>query len=550
MPLSGRAAAVMVLCALFISAQAPVQEVVIHTHPYTPVLHAESNLVETGLTVRDSSGRPVAGLQASDFEVLDDGVSRPIAAFSELRADGTPASSGVPGVRPAGSVPPSEAPPSQPRFVTFFFDDFHVGNGGMLFVKQAARAFLAKGLKPADRFSIIATSGQGDLDFTNDAKQFADRLEHVSSHVRPIPILPCGVSPTDSYVFLHNLDGDIREAAIVAAMPCTNCSSSDPPAQCRAKAAAIAQQIASSTWEQMQAQSLDTISALRFAVKRLSEMKGTRILVMTSAGFLLRPGMPPELEGVLDGAVRGNVVVHAIGAEGLDGSIMGRKDLLYRSIYAAPLAEMADGTGGHYFHDTNELAGAMDSAANPEVSYLLAFQAGKPDGKFHNLKIRFQSKRTASIEFRPGYFSPDPKKEQPPRARLDEAVFSKQTLREIPASVTVSAGASEGGSVPITIALTVDVNRLQFGDANGRHMQQLVFLMTLLDAGGGLVTGKESIMDLALTDAKLESLKKGSLKAVATLSAPPGTYQVRTIVREGMKGGIAAATTPVELRAQ
>jgi hypothetical protein len=79
-------------------------------------------------------------------------------------------------------------------------------------------------------------------------------------------------------------------------------------------------------------------------------------------------------------------------------------------------------------------------------------------------------------------------------------------------------------------------------------MQQLVFLMTLLDANGGFVTGKESIMDLALTDEKLASFKKDGLKTVATLNAPEGIYQVRTIVREGMKGGLAASTLAVELR--
>jgi len=215
-----------------------------------------------------------------------------------------------------------------------------------------------------------------------------------------------------------------------------------------------------------------------------------------------------------------------------------------------PLENIAEGTGGHYFRDTNDLAGAMDLAVSPEVSYLLAFHAGSPDGKFHNLKIRFQSKRNATIQFRPGYFSPDPKREQSPRARLDDAVFSKQTLREIDAAVALSAGAPKDGSVPLTIRITVDLDRLQFATANGRHVQQLLFLTTLLDANGGLVTGKESIMDLALTDERLDSLKKDGLKAVATLTAPAGTYQVRTIVREGMKGSLAASTTPVELRAK
>ena len=547
-----RAAAYLIFGVL-LCAQTPVQEVAIRTHAYTPpstILRIESNLVESGLTVRDSRGRGVAGLHASDFEVLDNGVPQQIAAFSELRADGKTAAPAA--GKPSETVPPAGAPPAEPKFVTFFFDDFHMGAGEMLFVKQAAHAFIAKGLTPRDWTSIVTTSGQGDLSFTNDAKLFAGKLDHLAPHNRYVVPSYCGVSPVDSYIFLHNLDGQIADEAIGAAMPCAGCSATDTPQSCRAKAIPIAQQAASSAWEQLHAQSLDTLSALGFAAKRLSEVNGTRILVLTSSGFLLSPGAPPELAHFIDGAVRGNIVVHAIGAQGLEARMPGPKDSLRRSLFLMPLQNIANGTGGHYFRDNNDIAGDMELAANPEVSYVLAFKPGIPDGKFHTLKIRFLSKRGDSLEFRPGYFSrpDDSEKKLTARAPLDGAVFSNQTVGDVAASVALTGGQPKDGAFPISIRITVDLNRLQFTTARGRHMQQIVYLMTLLDANGNFVTGKESIMDLALTDEKLASLKKDGLKTVATLSAPAGTYQVRTIVREGMQGSLAASTTPVELSAK
>lgn len=550
MALGHRAAIFLTVLGLLLRAQAPVREVVIRTHPYTPpsaVLRAESNLVETGLIVRDAHGRAVAGLHGSDFEVLDNGVPRPITAFSELRSQVSPPP--APSAANPSGVPLPDTAAAQPKFVTLFFDDFHVPNGSMLFVKQGARAFIARGVKPGDHLSIVTASGEGDLDFTTDPERFASRLEHLSAHIRPVVPSPCGVSPIDSYIFLHNLDGQIVEKAIAAAVPCAGCDGRGASAaQCRAAAYGIAQSAASSAWEQLQAASIDTVDALRFAVKRLSQANGTRILVLTSSGFLLRPGVPPELQNFIDAALRSNIVVNAIGAQGLEARMEGPKDFLRRSLPLMPLENIANGTGGHYFKDTNDLGGAMSLAADPEVSYLLAFKAGDPDGKFHTLKIRFQNKRGDDLQYRPGYFSPDPKKEQRARSRLDETVFSGQTLREIPAAVNLSAGPPKDGSVPISIAITVNLSRLQFTAANDRHIQQLVFLTTLLDTKGGFVTGKESIMDLALTDQKLASLQKDGLKAVATLSAPAGIYQVRTIVREGMKGSLAASTTVVELR--
>jgi VWFA-related protein len=554
-----RAAAFLILCTLILRAQAPAREVVIRTHSYTPpstTLRAESDLVESGLTVRDSRGRTVAGLHASDFEVFDNGVSQQITAFSELTPNGQPSEPAIlpASGKPSETIPAANVPTAGPKFVTFFFDDFHMGNGEMLFVKRAAQAFLGKGLKPSDKMSIVTASGQGDLDFTNDAKLLAEKLDHVAPHNRYVVPSYCGVSPIDSYIFLHNLDGQIVDEAIGAAVNCAGCSNQDTPAECRAKAYGVAQQAASSAWEQLHAQSLDTLAALGFAAKRLSEVNGTRILVLTSSGFLLRPGVPPELANFIDGAVRRNIVVHAIGAQGLEARMTGPKDLLRRSLFLMPLENITNGTGGHYFTDNNDIAGDMDLAANPEVTYLLAFKPGSPDGKFHTLKIRFKSKRGDSLEFRPGYFSRTDESEKAlaARAPLDGAVFSKETLHGVPATVTLADGQPKDGDnvgmIPVSIRITFDVNRLQFATSKGRHMQQLVFLMTLLDANGGFVTGKESIMDLALTDEKLASFKKDGLRTVATLDAPAGIYQVRTIVREGMKGGLAASTLAVELR--
>ena len=126
--------------------------------------------------------------------------------------------------------------------------------------------------------------------------------------------------------------------------------------------------------------------------------------------------------------------------------------------------------------------------------------------------------------------------------------MSANTLREVAAAVTLAGGSLKSGAVPVSISINVDVNRLQFAVNQGRRAQQLVFIMALLDPQGGFVTEKESIMDLALTDAKVVALKKDGLKVSGTLEASPGVYRVRTVVQEGMKGQMAADSAMVELR--
>jgi VWFA-related protein len=514
MATASRAAAVLSLCALLVQAQTPLPEVSIRTNSYSPpslVLHAETNLVETGLTVRDPHGHTVGGLHASDFEILDNGVPQPITGFSEVRSSSLPAAP-TPTVpvsgQPADAVPPARTDPLEPRYITFFFDDVHTFDlyvagwlrvpAGSAFFKQAAHAFIDSGLAPADWLSIVTASGEGDLDFTNDRKLFAEKFDGLRSHAY---------------------------ATSAAAY---------------------------------QTQTLNMIAALKFAAKRLSEKRGTRVLLVISHGYNNRLGLS-ELEDFIDTALRWNITVQAIYARGLDitPSELSPPEIIAwdnrRFFFGLPMQEMAERTGGHFFKDTDGFADAMEQAVNPEVTYLVAFRPGAADGKLHTLKIRFASKRNDSLEFRQSYFSrkgDDSEKKLAARAPMDDAVFSNRTLQEIPAAVTLAGGPPKDGMIPVSIGITVDVNRLQFTSSHGRHMQQLAFLMALLDAKGDFVTGKESIMDLALTDEKLAAVKKDGLKTVATLHAPPGIYQVRTVVREGAKGSLAASTTAVELQAK
>jgi hypothetical protein len=300
-------------------------------------------------------------------------------------------------------------------------------------VKQAARAFIAKGVKSPDRLAIVTTSGASGLDFTTDAKLFTEKLEHLNVHK-------------------HVIRNIILQA------------------------------------EEYQADSISTLVGLGSAAKSLSEAPGDRILVLMSSGFIIHidkfHDVEPEVQKLIAAAVHANVVIHAIDAKGLPPS---NPLPLNR-----PMREITQGTGGHLFENTNDLAGAMEQAADPEATYQVAFNPGKPDGRFHTLKIRFRSKGGAAAEFRPGYLSRPESSEKTLAARtpMDDAVFSQQALHDVPATVALAGGQAKDGAIPVSIVVTVDVNGLAFKTWHGRHMQQLVFLMTLLDANGGFVTGQ------------------------------------------------------------
>jgi VWFA-related protein len=559
-------AAILLFCALLLPAQ---QEVVIRGHPYIPPpaspLTAETNLVETILVVRDVRGQPMGGFRASEFQVFDNGKQQQILSFTQAGLDEPGAPSSAASAGKAAAKPAVRAAPG--KIVTLFFDDLHTDSPELMRSIGAARKFVTSALQPADRVAIATSSSTADLDFTSDSAVIEAKLEQIHSHVRA-PAASCpALTTVDAYLLIKNADAEVKSHAVQDAQTCICGASADPTCVNSKAAIAAAPGLALSTaetvWSQAEVQSSTAVYALSEAVRRLAGASGTRILVLISSGFL------PPLSGqknsgmdlIVSAALRWNIVIHSLDAKSLDGERDGvngqgyanthvdRTRLSRQAALWEPLEKVSRGTGGHFFHNTNDLAGALQMATAPAISYLVSFNPGTRDGQFHNLKIAFKDKKYYSLQFRPGYFSPpEVKKETLNRAALDAAVFSQQTLREFPAAVSLAAGQPSEGTIPLSISIRVDVNRLQFSTAAGRHVQQIVFLTTLLDAGDSFVTGKEAVMDLSLTDEKLASLQKEGLQAVATLNAPAGVYHVRTIVREAMKGGLAASTIPIDLR--
>ncbi len=76
------------------------------------------------------------------------------------------------------------------------------------------------------------------------------------------------------------------------------------------------------------------------------------------------------------------------------------------------MAELADGTGGTYFHNSNDLEGGFKRlTTGPEYLYLLEFSVKnvKQDGTYHRLKVKVD-RNGLNLQARHGYFAPKPMK--------------------------------------------------------------------------------------------------------------------------------------------
>ncbi len=305
---------------------------------------------------------------------------------------------------------------------------------------------------------------------------------------------------------------------------------------------------------------------------RLARAPGTRVLLMVSTGFLSGM-MDAERDAAINHAIHDGIVINALDAKGLWAepparpfgedpqtyqgfpiqtfifeatSIGSRNDAMN-----AVMAEFAAGTGGLFFHNSNDLAGGFAQlAAVPETAYLLAFRADAEGaaGKYRTLKVRLTAGNHDYVQTRPGYFAPAnaPAEVKAAPRELDREAVAPDELTQIPIHLAGRLSKTEKGDPVLSLVIHVDLAKLKFTPRDGRQTQKLTFIGALMDERGNMVTAKEGEMDLALKAETLARLTASGVNAELTLSAPPGPYRVRVVVQEA-GGGMAALNQRLEI---
>ncbi|MGO9261065.1 MAG: VWA domain-containing protein [Bryobacteraceae bacterium] len=568
----------------FIAAAQQTDEVRVSAHVYTPPLlrlTAQAQLVQLDVVVRDSHGRAVGGLKHGDFEILDEGRPRAIAAFSVETRGTAPVS--VPAAGAAAhsiAAPAATAPPAATRrSIVLFFDDLHTSGAELQRTQFAARRFVKDGLEAGTRAAVYAASEGMTLDFTPDAGALTSAIDKLRAHQRmsenglsACPRIP----PYQAYLIANHVDPAALGAAILEAKAC---SAAAPTLAMRGTdpVAAEVQTQAEQTWQQARTISLTSFDAIENAMALLAKAPGTRVLLMVSTGFL--SGMlDTARDAAIDRAIHGGIVINALDAKGLwsepparpfgenpQTALLPGPTFIFEATSTgtrndalnAVMAEFAASTGGLFFHNSNDLVGGFDQlGAAPEITYLLAF---RPDtegvaGKYHKLKVRLTAGTAGHVQARPGYFAPAAPQGAPPgdadadraQRQLDQEAMAADTLAEIPVELTGRLGKTDKGDPTLSLTIHVDLAKLPFTARNGRQIQKLAFIGALMDARGNLVAAKEGAMDLALKAETFARLTASGVNAALTLSAPPGPYRVRVVVEEA-GGRMAALNQTVEI---
>ena len=124
--------------------------------------------VRVDVRVIDDRDAPVMSLQASDFEVLDDGKRQDVTTFAIVAAAGPSAAiANAPSSPTLSSNHTTPSPDVVPRRVVLVLDDLHVAATNTPRVTSAVRAFLDRVVPASSSVAVVYTSGGGQ-EFTTD----------------------------------------------------------------------------------------------------------------------------------------------------------------------------------------------------------------------------------------------------------------------------------------------------------------------------------------------------------------------------------------------
>jgi VWFA-related protein len=521
------------------------------------------NLVQVKVVVRDSKGELVGDLKREDFQVFDQGKPQAITTFGVETPESRKkrreeAAKTQQGANEENGAPGFGLPE---RFVALVFDDIHLRMEDATFVRVSAKK-LVDNMTPTDRIGIFGTSEELKLDYTSDKALLERTIGQVIPRPKMGKINDMTNCPDVSYYMadqaLNKSDNTVLPMVTQETLQCMF--------QGNTQMISAAQQMAQSSLQQaLLAGDTDnefTYRALEDVIRRLAVMPGERVLVLASPGFLVATQFLEET-GIIDSANKAGVVINTVDARGLyTPEILGdiSKPMTdtyqtagYKAMYRSAeqneagyvLADFAYGTGGNYFHNSNDVEGGLSRAGGaPEVSYILGFspQNQKMDGRYHTLKVTITGKRKYTIQARRGYYAPKKVEDPQERAKteMQEAVFSQDEIQDLPLDLQTQYFKSGDAGVHLSVVSRIDVKSMHFRKADGRNFDDLTVATVIFDENGNYVTGGEKLLEMRLLDKTYNRLSRTGVVMKSSFELKPGKYMVRQVVRDSEGAQMAA----------
>lgn len=502
------------------------------------------NVIEVPVTVVDSSGNPVRGLTAANFEVYDGGKKQAITSFDKIDFGSTETANAISPLNPAAR-----------RSFLLLFDLGFSQPKSLVRAQEAARNFVKTAVQPRDLVGVGTIDN--DHGFRLQTAFTTDR-ELVESVI------------ADPSGFRGNDPLQIANKTFVADL--TNGDSARTPQQQASGNAAVAnselaerqQQMTRSNEQYVRGRVEKQVDYLGQLAKTLRAVPGRKQVILLSEGFdakylqgrdvrdteaaaresaAITSGQYWQVDNdarfgstsslsLLDRMAQAfrasDVVLHAIDIQGVrvQNDVTSGSNLNSN----AGLFTISRPTGGEVFQNSNDLKnnfGRMLRAQ--EVVYVLAFQAPSgSSGKYHDLKVKLVN-TPGRVNYRTGYYENGGETSTERALTTAEIIVNDIPQDDIHVAAFAAPFPAGNGSYQVPIILDISGSDLM-KEARGNMAGAEVFVYAFDDEG---VVRDRLYQRLTFDMKKVGDRLKSGVRYYGTLVLPPGNYAIKSLVRAG-----------------
>ncbi|MGA9770221.1 MAG: VWA domain-containing protein [Blastocatellia bacterium] len=527
----------------------------------------KADLIEVRAVVTDRNDRVVDNLKAEDFELLENGRPQQISFFSlakignesptpqrNARAEADPKS--LPNSSVASLKPPS-------RTVVLFVDTLHLSPASFVTAKETLKKFVNEQMTDEDVAAIITSTGQlGVLEqFTRDKQMLRYAIARLMPWARSMR-----TTLLSAFIAARVINGDREAYGLAHAILQAEESYILPSSY----VFAVSKDIVDESLNKRKS-ALGTLNAV---AKRMTELPGQRMLVLLSDGFsLFDAGASADhhaLDQTINSAVRSGVIVYSLVASGLQPEFFEGNASLPMELaptmahYSTTVAQsrrdvvntlrdIAEGTGGKVFVNTNDLSGKLQKALNDNrVFYTLAFypSSDKPDASFHRITVRVKDHPEYSVRAQKGYLPLQPAQDQTaktPQQKMVQALSAPLPLAQVEVAATASFLERKEDKAQVSLEVFIDGGSIEHREENQRQSLALELAGVVLDLKGNTVEKFGDRIEASLRPERVQQAKQNGYRYGRRLKLKPGTYQIRVGVREPDNEHIGTAAVWVEV---
>jgi VWFA-related protein len=509
------------------------------------IFKTNANLVIVDVAAKDKAGRPIEGLKASDFTVLEDGKPQKISVFEYQQISSEPEPPPPISLDDQFQLP--EAPkttitsstPGQiqyhdKRLMVFFFDFSSMQIPDQLRAQEGALDYLAKRITRDDVVAVLfyASTVQVLSDFTSDR----DVLTRV------IKGLPIGeASELAGLADTGDEDGEDTQAAFVADETEFNIFNTDK------KLAAIEQ-----------------------AARMLATFPEKKALVYFSGG-VTRTGLDNEaqLQATINAAAKANLTIFAIDTRGLTADPPGGgaskagsrgagnfNGSTYNSQRRSMLASqdtlytLASETGGKAFFDNNDIAAGISRTQEAMGSYyLLGYYSTNTaaDGKYRKITVKLNNPRLAAkLEHREGYYADKvwgKLNAQDKEQQLKEALSAGDPATDLPLALQVDYFRIAPTAYFVPVSIKIPGSVVALAAKGGASTTQFDFAGQIQDERRAVVGNVRDNIPIKLEQGSAAMVGRRSFQYDAGFTLEPGKYRMKFVVRENITGKMGTFET-------